>query len=995
MVIVPLRFLLCALLVWVSSFAQAGVPVLVGAETSAISLRPFIEALEDPDHRLTINDLSKVEHADRFKPVPGTTDLNFGFTASAYWLRLTFLPEPDAAQDWLLEVAYPSLDHVEVYYRENGHLIHQHAGDLQPFAARVYPHRNLVFPLRLTPSGGEQQVFLRIRSEGSFTLPLTLRSAMAQHAIDQKIYSALSLYFGMLLALGLYNLLLYYSLRDRIYLTYVGSVVSMAIAQSSMMGFGNQFFWPGLPAWGNVALPIGFSLTGFFGAMFTRQFLQTRESAPNFDVVIRVLQYGFIVTALMPVVYAYRSGGIAVAIVGSVFSLIAVACGLVALKRRQPGAGIFLLAWTMLLLGVVLVSMRTLDWLPSNALTNYGMLIGSAFEMLLFSFALADRIHVMRREKEHAEADALRLERSAREALQISEKQLEQRVEQRTAELAEATEHSKRLANLLRLMCDNEPDMIWAKDLQGRYLFANKAICNQLLIATDTNEPIGKTDMFFAQRQRTLRPENRDWHTFGELCQDSDAITLERGQPSVYEEFGNVKGNMLYLEVWKAPFVNEFDQVIGTVGCGRDITKRKQTEDELDQHRNHLEAIVEERTAALAIAKEVAESANRAKSTFLANMSHELRTPMNAIMGMIGLARRRMNDPGGLDQLDKAQEGARHLLAVLNDILDISKIEAERMTLEQTPLRLDALMEKLVDLIGDKAAAKSLEFRIDLPPEYASLPLIGDPLRLGQILINLVSNAIKFTKQGSVTVHVRQAAASDADILLRFEICDTGMGIPLEAQQHLFSTFVQADNSMTRKYGGTGLGLAICKRLVTLMGGEIDFESQTGSGSTFWFTVRLRKGNVEQDAKPKEAALSMSFFEERLQNTHAGTRILLAEDEPINREVAVCLLEDTGLIVDVAVDGQEALEQARRHRYALILMDMQMPRLNGLEATRGIRTDSLNRDTPILAMTANAFVEDRQACLAAGMNAHLPKPVEPEVLYETLFKWLSKPSRGS
>lgn len=992
MVIRPLCALLCAFLFWASSFVQAGVPVPVGAETGAISLRPFIEALEDFDHRLLIDDLDRVEHAERFQLVPGTTDLNFGYTASAYWLRLTFLPETGAARDWLLEVAYPSLDHVEVYYRENNRLIHQHAGDLQPFAARPYPHRNLVFPIQLTPGGGEQQVFLRIRSEGSLTLPLTLRSLSAQHALDQNVYSALSLYFGMLLALGLYNLLLYYSLRDRIYLTYVGSVVSMAIAQSSMLGFGNQFIWPDLPAWGNIALPIGFSLTGFFGALFTRQFLHTKESAPNFDTVIRVLQYGFIVIALTPVVYAYRPAGIAVAIVGSIFSVIAVACGLVALKRRQPGAGIFLLAWTMLLLGVVLLSMRTLDWLPSNALTNYGMLVGSAIEMLLFSFALADRIHVMRREKEHAQADALRLERSTREALQVSEKLLEQRVGQRTAELAEATEHSKRLANLLRLMCDNEPDLIWAKDLQGRYLFANKAICDQLLIAADTDEPAGKTDMFFAQRQRALHPQDRDWHTFGELCQDSDAITLERGQPSVFEEYGNVKGKMLYLEVWKAPFVNELGEVIGTVGCGRDITKRKLIEDELDQHRNHLEALVEERTAALAIAKEFAESANRAKSTFLANMSHELRTPMNAIMGMIGLARRRMNDPGGLDQLDKAQEGARHLLAVLNDILDISKIEAERVTLEQAPLRLDVVMEKLVNLIGDKAASKSLEFKIDLPPEQANLPLIGDSLRLGQILLNLVGNAIKFTEQGSVSVHVSQAGVSDTEIILRFEIRDTGVGIPPEAQQRLFNTFTQADGSMTRKYGGTGLGLAISKRLAELMGGEIGVNSRPGEGSTFWFTVRLQKGSA-REIPVAGAVPPAPTFEQRLRREHAGARILIAEDEPINREVALCLLEDTGLIVDVVEDGRQALERARQNRYDLILMDMQMPVCNGIDATRAIRADSLNRATPILAMTANAFAEDRQVCLVAGMNDHLPKPVEPEVLYETLYKWLSKSAR--
>jgi hypothetical protein len=430
------------------------------------------------------------------------------------------------------------------------------------------------------------------------------------------------------------------------------------------------------------------------------------------------------------------------------------------------------------------------------------------------------------------------------------------------------------------------------------------------------------------------------------------------------------------------------------VGNRIDITARKQAEAELERHRHHLEELVEERTAALSTAKELAETANRAKTAFLANMSHELRTPLNAIMGMTALALRHAHEPKLQDQLGKVDQASKHLLAVINDILDISKIEAERMNLEQTDFRFGDVLDHLDTLVGDRAIDKGLKFAIDLPDGLANLQVFGDPLHLGQIILNLAGNAVKFTERGSVTVQVRQTGATATDVAVRFEVVDTGPGITSEEQSRLFNAFMQADDSMSRKYGGTGLGLAISKRLVKLMDGEIGVESRPGEGSTFWLTLRLQKSTAaRRPLLPADAVPPAPTFEQRLQREHAGVRILLAEDEPINREVALCLLEGTGLIVDVAIDGQDALEQARRHRYALILMDLQMARLNGLEATAAIRAEELNRDTPILAMTANAFDEDRQACLAAGMNAHLPKPVDPEVLYETLYNWLNQPSR--
>jgi CheY-like chemotaxis protein/two-component sensor histidine kinase len=368
-------------------------------------------------------------------------------------------------------------------------------------------------------------------------------------------------------------------------------------------------------------------------------------------------------------------------------------------------------------------------------------------------------------------------------------------------------------------------------------------------------------------------------------------------------------------------------------------------------------------------------------------MSHELRTPMNAIMGMTDLALRGATEPKLRDQLSKVMQASQHLLHVINDILDISKIEADHLTLEQVSFNLGQVLENLVSLIGHKATDKGLKLHVDLSPEVARLALLGDPMRLGQILLNFTDNAIKFTEQGDITLRVRLSETDATEVLLRFEVEDSGIGISAENQQRLFTAFEQADGSMTRKYGGTGLGLAISKRLAALMGGEVGVESQPGVGSTFWFTVRL---SIASAAVLPEPTFALGDAEAQLKSAYAGARILLAEDEPINQEVSLGLLEDVGFNVDLAGDGLQALALAQQHRYALILMDMQMPNLNGVDATRRIRANSLNTTTPILAMTANAFDDDRQRCIDAGMNDHIAKPVDPEVLFATLLKWLAR-----
>jgi len=617
------------------------------------------------------------------------------------------------------------------------------------------------------------------------------------------------------------------------------------------------------------------------------------------------------------------------------------------------------------------------------------------------------------------------------------------------------------------------------------------------------------------------------WHKLMHPDDRAQAEALSRAAMESGESFNSQyrivlpSGALRWIDNFSSVHVDAQSQRKRMIGFCIDITQRKEDEAELHDHHEHLEKLVAQRTAALAAAKEEAEDANQAKSAFLANMSHEIRTPMNAILGLSHLMARDTRDTLQRERLRKIDVAAKHLLQVINDILDLSKIEAGKLELENIEFSRDELLSRAFEMVADVASEKGLELILDT--DHLPERMQGDPKHLAQALINLLANAVKFTDRGWVRLRGELLAEKGQRLQVRFEVKDTGIGIPLDRQADVFHAFAQADSSVTRRHGGTGLGLALTRHLAKLMGGEVGVDSAPGLGSSFWLTAwvgraaeageraaplslnglrallvddlpealsaigdRLSSLGLQVDAQPSgERALQQvtarmsegkpfdvvlidwrmspmdgittlqeirqllgpgmppsilvtahnettmwrqarearcdavlvkpitpsslnealmrvlrqegavtpalpartSEAEAQLRREHTGQRVLLAEDNPINQEVASELLQSVGLVVEIAEDGARAVQMAQQRNYDLVLMDVQMPEVDGLTATQTIRT-RMGRSLPIIAMTANAFNEDRAACLSAGMNDHIAKPVDPAVLYRTLLRWL-------
>ncbi|WP_073213498.1 CHASE domain-containing protein [Massilia sp. CF038] len=483
---------------------------------------------------------------------------------------------------------------------------------------------------------------------------------------------------------------------------------------------------------------------------------------------------------------------------------------------------------------------------------------------------------------------------------------------------------------------------VYMKDRERRYIYVNARTAEAM--GMPAGQIIGKLD------RDVLPPARADYY----WEQDLPLFRNGARQPGQLVEFTQLDGDVRQLWTVKVPIVVK-GEVTAVIGLSTDVT---------ELHR----------------LKAQADAANQAKSNFLSNMSHEIRTPMNSIIGMSHLALKSVTHPKQRDYLEKIHHSGQHLLGIINDILDFSKIEAGKLELEVLDFGLATLMQDIANQLGQAAANKQLELTVDIEAGLAH-QLRGDPLRLEQVLLNFTSNAIKFSHNGEVRIVVRVVEDDGTDILVRFEVHDHGIGMSEAEIADLFKSFHQADPSTTRKYGGTGLGLVISKQLAELMGGEVGVESTPGQGSSFWFTARLTRAQSFLSAERGEVTPEVLA---RLR----GAYLLLVEDNVFSQQVGQELLEQVGATVVVANNGKEAIDLMHKHSFDCVLMDVQMPVMDGFEATRMIRADPRLRSAVVIAMTANAGSDDQKRCMDAGMDEFVTKPVAPNLLFEVIAKWL-------
>ena len=943
--------------------ARAGEVVLTpdAQATPEIDLTPHWTVLEDKIGDWTIEDA--VGRAQLFAPHGQSGDaLNFGMRDSALWLRVTVRNQSDDDFERLLEIAYPHLRYIDLYLPQGDGFQRLASGLMRPFDARPVAHRHFVFPI-VFPARSAITLYLRIQSPTLHDIPTRLWTPDAFARKSLRGYIGQAVYFGTVAALGLFNLLLFVTMRDRTYLYYALFAATSALSLLAYSGIGAQYLWPDGGDWKVISTMVAFALNGVTMLVFERRLLATRATTPRLDKVMRLF-IGLNAVQIFGLLWSYNAMLRIGIVIDSCNMLLALIVAIVCMLRGQRSAGIFLAAFACLAAAALLMAARSFGLnLAPTFVTTYGIQIGSAIEMLLFSLALADRFNQIKWEKEVAQHELVA-------SLMRSERELERRVAERT----------------------------------------------QALVRSNAE----------------LREQER----------------------------------------------------------------------------------------ALQEAKDMAEEASRMKSAFLANMSHEIRTPMNAVIAMAWLALQTELSGKQRDYLEKIHRAGASLLKLIDDILDFSKIEAGKLVLEETDFSLHEVLANLNAVTAQRAADKRLHYLFDIAPDVP-VRLRGDPLRLGQVLINLVGNAVKFTEQGHVMLRCRLQQREEEAVILRFEVEDSGIGMNAEQSARLFQAFSQADDSTTRKYGGSGLGLVISKRLVELMGGRISFKSTPGQGSIFSFTVWLESASqsalptarlpqraagwrvlvvdrdrAAQDAtvallqtagmrvealddadaalaalhraapddaydlviadagtgtasaprlaralahrppprRPKlllvapfghelaahaaqaaglkllykpldrtalhdalvellagDASIASGNHDRRSVPCFAGSTVLLVEDNEVNQQIVLEMLAATGAAVELAANGRVALDRlfgAGPQAYDLVLMDLQMPELGGLAATRRLRMDARFAELPVIAMTAHATEEERRACLECGMQDHITKPIDAGVFYRTLAKWL-------
>lgn len=1065
---IALNSLLCLIITVLPTEQVAGSePAIITETDEPIILGPHMFYIEDKSTALDFETIRSLR--DTEQPELNTTEMRDthwvpvdddniigGFTSSAYWVRFTVQNVTQETKHWKLEINYPLLDHIELYSPDgSGGYVKSVAGDKFPFSERPIDYRNFLFPLQ-TEAGIQETYYLRVKTDSSMFIDLWIWPG---DSLTEDIDGMLILYgfiYGIVFLGSIYCLVNWAFQGKIMYLNIALGILGSMGYLIGINGFGFQYLWPNNLWMQEVAVPFFMAACFGFALLYSREFLELPRTSPTSDKVISYFARACLALSLASLVVSYA----VIIRISTVFAILtafaALWAGVISYLRGNRFARFYMVGWSAVIIGATTFALKSLGLVPANTFTIWSQEFGFACVSIFLTMALSD--HFFQAQREHSEQQAKSIK-----AIKTAEKKY-------------------------RSLFENAIEGIFQMDIDGQLINVNKAFANIL---------------GFADVPRLLeqKPAPFSLNCLNETDRLRFTALLEQDKPktnfqtSITLEHGEERWVSISLQKIKS----QDEDVSHYEGAMADITETKKREQAEKQQR-------------------MAEASTEAKSLFLANMSHEIRTPMNAIIGFTDLALGRNTDKQLAEYLQKTRMASSNLLGIINDILDFSKIEAGKLEIENTPFSLQEVFNNLSNIVSANVESKNLTLKLDIDEDIPD-KLVGDPLRIGQVLLNLTNNAIKFTAEGVVAVELELVNLNKPEMTI--DLCgrvrDTGIGIPEEKLKTLFSSFTQADDSTTRRFGGTGLGLSISKQLIEMMGGELWVESVVGEGSTFHFKfscnlqdrrqrrnphfssnggplnilvvddqqesrtlieqavlslahnvvcvtnsgeaiielkAKQAEGNPydvliadwlmpdvdgitccqmikedpdihtprtiivtgydQDEARQKaerigvdsymlkpvrvddlEKVLTRVFHDRRApvntpkrmpDLTHfQGMRVLLVEDVSMNQELAIEILSRKGIQVSVANNGQEGVDALKKETFDLVLMDMQMPIMDGCQATQIIR--ETEQKLPIIAMTANAMAGDKQRCLAAGMNDYITKPINADELFMAIGKW--------
>ncbi len=1176
--------LLCGLqLLVASAFAQDKGIDASRIDQAPVSLNEYFVTLHDTSKDLTVADVQSPHVTKLFKSSESKLEaLRFGDDGSAFWFRLTLRNDSDQPIERMLEIANSQLSSVQFYLirpkqPRAASAVAAKAAMPAPVAdeassadavmplALPYANRNVVFMVRLS-AHAEQSYLLRVQGTFSRIVPVKLWTVPAFQTEEHKDHLAKGWFFGTATAMILFNLLLFVFLRrDVINLLHAALFASMALALASHTGLVNELFRLGSPQWLGITTSVSLFLCAAASLFFIRHLLNIWRAMPWFDRLLKFITGFYLLYPILLVVaaqYFMMPAPLLIYVSLALTTIVGVFCAI----KRERGAYFLLAAIVTGAAGAVLMDLKVLEHLatysgapqigigleilvqsPTSFLSDKAISFGAVLYMVLLAIAMSDR-------RDHEDKLAVKAQEqqvdTLRESLVLVQKDVEARnkslddtrlmVEALSdvgRELTASIDQKAVFSALNNYLIENRKTSLPVETFSIYLLNASGTSLQRAYLAgpglpklpdrIDRNDPVSYIARAIRERRDLIdRERDEQGASSNQIANPGDVGRMRTGTGT------GTRPSALY-----APLIVGVTVLGVTVIQNRQGMAFREPEKILFRalcsyaaiaiHNTSMVAALEVSLNATAEARKKAEEATAYKSAFLANMSHEIRTPMNAILGMSYLASKTKLDDRQRDYLLKVQQSGQHLLGIINDILDLSKIEAGKLELDSREFSLEKMLSKVGNLITEKASSKGLELLFDVAADVPGR-LLGDDLRLSQMIINYANNAVKFTEEGEIDLVVRVKQRDGDRVLVYFAVRDTGIGLTAEQIGKLFQNFQQADASTTRKYGGTGLGLSITKALAKQMDGEVGVTSESGQGSTFWFTAWLEIGTARTELHPQadlagrrilvvddlvgartvlsEMLVGMKFQadmaeggEEAIQKVRSadasgmpydvvlldwkmpgldgvetaqhlkklplahppklimltafgsdmveeqakgagiefvlnkpvapsrlfdamievisgvrpvpreeedssaltieslgvikGARILLAEDNLLNQQVASEILHDAGFVVDIADNGKIACEHVRAQSakmqpYDIILMDMQMPEMDGLEATRVIVAENKESPVPVVAMTASAMSTDQEKCLAAGMVDFIPKPIEPDVLFRVLLRWI-------